>query len=709
MTLTSSNALGGDGTARLSPYGTLVAPANLTIAGVTLDVRGALTGVSDITLNANGGLVLNAVTPLHTGPHLFNSIIVNNAGRLTLVPYDNGDANYDNDIIPELSVTTLTVASGGVVESDGLGYKGTGANGGGPGGGQGNSFMGYRRGAGGGYGGKGGDGYNDPGQLLGGSVYGQASAANNLGSAGGAGVVVSTAYIGASGGGAFHLRVTGVLTVDGRLSADGANGTGGRVVSSFGGSGGGSGGAIEIVARTLAGAGFIQVNGGSSQDSGNTYGSGGGGGRLVIVFDNFSFTGLFQARGGLGYNNGEDGTINGLRLPRSFTLSLTGNDWREAAITTCLPCVQQMTVGGPINTLTGNMEFSAVDLSLPTAAGPLTFQRSYSTGAIDLYTGALGYGWTHNLDMRLILPGMPGGVTGQVVFKAHSANQYLFYDNGDGTYSAYPGIKATLTRSGSAYTLTTSSQTVYNFDSQGKLTTWVDSANHAWTYTYTNDRLTQVESGARFIAIGYDGAGRIQAVSDHSGRSVSLGYDDANGDLTTVTDVRGKVWTYRYDPSTGSGQASHRLQEIIDPLGRTVERTEYDPQGRAVRQYNGKGELVVELTYNPDGTTTVTDGLGHSSLHDYDARGTLTEMTNALAGGTQKTFDNNFHPASFTDELNHTTDLAWSGNGANLEQVTNAEGHATDYGYDPLNNLTEVEDALGRKQVYRYTGIQVHR
>ncbi len=478
LTLTAANSFSGDGTAKLAAFGTVTAQSNFVIAGITLDVQGALTGATDVILNTDSGLVLHAVTPLHTGPHTFNSIVVNADGKLTLAPYDNGDTNYANDTYLELIVATMTVAADGAVVSDGLGYKGTTTSGNGPGGGGGDSCYscGYVRGGGGGYGGAGGNG--DPSYAVGGVTYGDESHADALGSAGGAGRVPPDGYAnGASGGGAFHLRVSGVLTVNGVISANGADGSGGKTgLTGFGGSGGGSGGSVEIVAGTLAGSGKIQTNGGSSADASFTYGGGGGGGRIIIAFGSFSYSGKFEARGGRGYNNGGDGTISGLILPGSFTWSLTGNDWREGAITACMPCVQQMTVGGPINTLTGAVESSAVDLSFPALGGAMTFQRSYSTQTINVYTTTLGYGWTHNLDTRLIFPGDPGGVAGQVLFKAHSANQYIFYDNGDGTYTAYPGIKATLTRSGSTYTITASDQTTYAFDSQGKLTTWTDAA-----------------------------------------------------------------------------------------------------------------------------------------------------------------------------------------------------------------------------------------
>lgn len=66
-------------------------------------------------------------------------------------------------------------------------------------------------------------------------------------------------------------------------------------------------------------------------------------------------------------------------------------------------------VGDPINTLTGGFDYSIVDLSLPTTAGDLVFQHTYSSLATELYTTTMGFGWTHNHDTRLIFSDDPQG------------------------------------------------------------------------------------------------------------------------------------------------------------------------------------------------------------------------------------------------------------------------------------------------------------
>ncbi len=260
-------------------------------------------------------------------------------------------------------------------------------------------------------------------------------------------------------------------------------------------------------------------------------------------------------------------------------------DPRECPTTACANT--QGHAGDPINTRTGGFDYTWVDLSLPTTAGPLVFQRTYASPVTDTYTTTLGYGWTHNMDTRLITPTMPGGEPNVIWFKAHSANQYRFTDNGNGTYTPYNGVLASLTASTTpttTYTLTDSAQAVYTFDWAGKLTNWKDPQNHQFNYLYdlTTSRLLTVTEpiSQRYLSFQYtdqQNPNRLTSVRDHTGRHVDFGYNAA-GDLTSVIDVLGQTWAYTYD-------STHRLTDIKDPNDTTIPtlHIDYDASGRAWR------------------------------------------------------------------------------------------------------------------------------
>ena len=447
---------------------------------------------------------------------------------------------------------------------------------------------------------------------------------------------------------------------------------GGVIYSTFiGGSGIDAGGGFSIVGQALGATGW--TSSGDFPITANVYGdtfSGGTSDGFIIKFK-------------------AESIING----NSVLSACVGECWQGASYGA------NGVWGKPINTRTGGQFYQTEDITIPTVAKELNFFRSYSSLATDLYSTTLGYGWTHNLDIRLIFSTDPGGEEGYILLKGNSANQYRFVDHGNGTYSPDYGIQGSLEYGSNQYTLTYPDQSIYTFDDNGRLITWADAQGHEWQYTYdVNGLLEEVsaDGGARYLTLGYDGQGRIVSVTDQTERSVTFDYD-GNGDLVTMTDVTGAEWNYEYD-------TAHHLTAVLDPLENALEQTEYDSQGRAVQQRDGNNNITGTLVYNTDGTTTITDSLGNVETHTYDDRLTLVADEGAAGGVTEKTYDNNFRPLTITDADGDTTTLAWSEDGTQLTQVVDAEGGQTDITYDALNNPTSVIDPLGYLTTYAYDG-----
>ena len=217
------------------------------------------------------------------GTYTYQNVHVTNTARLT----------FDGAVT--LECANLTVDPGSSISADGKGYGSDS----GPGAGQSGSGQFSSGGGGGGYGGSGGA---SNGQ--GGSTYGSVTEPVDLGSGGGnaAGVLP-----GGAGGGAIRLVVQGTLKVDGNITANGTSGSGGG----SGAGGGGSAGSIYLTVAVFEGNGSISSNGGNSGsgDGGHRYGGGGGGGRIAIYCQGNTFTGIIQANGGIGANNGQNGTV----------------------------------------------------------------------------------------------------------------------------------------------------------------------------------------------------------------------------------------------------------------------------------------------------------------------------------------------------------------------------------------------------------------
>lgn len=194
-----------------------------------------------------------------------------------------------------LSAASIQINTGGAINADGQGYVGGAGPGGAPGGSS----------AGGSYGGLGGasNGVSPS------ATYGSSTAPVDLGSGGNSRCCGTT---GGSGGGLLTLTVSGTLTDNGTISANGGNATGLQA-------GGGSGGTVSIHAATLAGSGSIAANGGTGGEAG------GGGGRIALLYNtNSGFNlALATANGGSasGGNPGAAGTVYSLVGGTGLTVS----------------------------------------------------------------------------------------------------------------------------------------------------------------------------------------------------------------------------------------------------------------------------------------------------------------------------------------------------------------------------------------------------
>src|SRR5262249_47736173 len=126
-----------------------------------------------------------------------------------------------------------------------------------------------------------------------------------------------------------------------------------------------------------------------------------------------------------------------------------------------------------------------------------------------------------------------------------------------------------------------------------------------------------------------------------------------------------------YDP-----QRPHYLDQVIDPLGRTGVRAEYDDHGRLTGTSNAAGSAA-QLLYDPNNSTeTVKDALGNPTTSEYDEQGNIVMEINALGGITRRTFDPNNNMLTETDPLGRTTTFTYDDSG-NVLTKTDPSGNVT--------------------------------
>ncbi len=210
------------------------------------------------------------------------------------------------------------------------------------------------------------------------------------------------------------------------------------------------------------------------------------------------------------------------------------------------------------------------------------------------------------------------------------------------------------------------------------------------------------ELGRVFRLYGTESSGFIDAYKDYA--AYAPGWRHYK--LQPYNYYRGKTfdWTQNltYLFFTNDQDISNPIADSYFSNVRVYESTE--PVGKAIRQYDGEGNLVVSLQYNSNGTTTVTDALGHQTVYMYDSRGTLTRVVDPLNAETTKTYEDNFRPATITNAAGHTLTMTWSAGGTNLLTKVDPAGNRTDMTYDALNNLTTVIDPRGFLTTYTYNG-----
>ena len=214
---------------------------------------------------------------------------------------------------------------------------------------------------------------------------------------------------------------------------------------------------------------------------------------------------------------------------------------------------------------------------------------------------------------------------------------------------------------------------VYSYDADGNVATMTDALGHVWSYTYTANN-------------------QVQTLQDPFNASpTSFTYDGA-GNLTTVKDPKGNTTRYLYDgfgnlisqtsPDTGTTSYDY------DSLGRLTRMTRADGTATTLSGYDAAnrvgqiqaGNQTITLAYD-----SCTNGKGHlcsitdssgSTSYGYRLNGQLSSQTNIIGGTsytTSWTYDNRERPTS----------------------MTYPGGNVVSYSYDTNSDVTGVTATIG--------------
>ncbi|MEO7411822.1 MAG: Ig-like domain-containing protein [Opitutaceae bacterium] len=238
-----------------------------------------------------------------------------------------------------------------------------------------------------------------------------------------------------------------------------------------------------------------------------------------------------------------------------------------------------------------------------------------------------------------------------------------------------------------------------------------DPANRVTGVTSTQN--TPGGSIAKSVTIHRDATGRVDYIRDPSGRDLDYGYDAQNR-LTAFGNRENEVTQFRYE----NASFPFYLTGIIDPRGTAALRSEFDANGRLIKQIDADGkETVFSRGADIGGRfEKVKDRLGNETTFHYDDRGNITLKVDPL--GAQTIFS--YYPDSDwvkfeTDHFGNVKAMARDGRGNVIVETTGANpsedpanptiGHVTRMEYNGFSAPTRITDPDGRVQTFTYDAL----
>jgi len=275
-----------------------------------------------------------------------------------------------------------------------------------------------------------------------------------------------------------------------------------------------------------------------------------------------------------------------------------------------------------------------------------------------------------------------------------------FVQQPNGTFTPPAGSTATLTQSGSTYSLLLRHGNKFNFNSGGFLTNIVDQYGQALNLTYNaSNWVSTVKDwqNRNTFTFNYSGTpSRLTSISDGT-RTVSYGYTttyNSQGDLTTFTDAEGKTSTYIYN-------TNHQITATLDAQSRLVVSNLYDSQGHITTQYTQGDTNKAWRIYWSGWQTTEFDPANGETDYFYDDEGRLFAVLDPLAFQTSTYYDGQNHVVETVSPLNEVNQLVYDGNN-NLIQKIDPLGFTNLFVYDSNNNLIKQIDPRGNVSTFGY-------
>ena len=347
----------------------------------------------------------------------------------------------------------------------------------------------------------------------------------------------------------------------------------------------------------------------------------------------------------------------------------------------------------PINTATGNSFQTETDYN-GGGAFPLSFIRYYNSAKLTMPPTVFGEQWRHSYSRSIRLFDSNSSIQTLTTYRSDGVGYYFTLNNG--VWSPDADVTLTLTelkdtngvRTG--WELNDNNDNVEVYDAEGKLLSITNRAGLTQTLDYA---LTTAEGGD-------DDPATLDKVTGPFGRTLQFTY--TNGRLDSFSDPAGEVYTYAYnangylasvtypDKSSGSSvdnpkrvylyedtNLPHALTGITDENNQRFNTWAFDTQGRAIMNEHAGGADHGEISYNADGTSTVTHALGMTETLRFTnvlgvAKVTAIEgdpCTSCAGQNKLTSYDTNGFLASRTDWEDNQTTFSYNTRGLEQQRI----------------------------------------
>jgi len=226
------------------------------------------------------------------------------------------------------------------------------------------------------------------------------------------------------------------------------------------------------------------------------------------------------------------------------------------------------------------------------------------------------------LDRFIPLP-QPNPAGNLVTVSRPDGQVYRFENNGS-IWTDPLSPEVSLTVNGSDWLFTDTNSTQERYDSTGKLLSITDVRGNIQTLTYdANNLLDRVDTNTgEFLQFGYDTSNRISTVTDNTERTWTYRYD-AKGNLAFVDNPDSTTRQYHYEDTN----YTFALTGITDERLNRYATWAYNVDGKVILSEHAGGAERINLIYNPDGTTTVTDSRGASRTYNFEPQRGRLDVT----------------------------------------------------------------------------------